>query len=479
MHKIKEVLRGSIAEELEIAAGDFLLQINGLEIIDVLDYMFLVQAEVVILEVQKAAKPLSVVTDGVPAHAEGASPLSSDCSVDVLRSTQNINGVGMSPRSLDSLPVHAEQGEIWELEIEKDPDEDLGIIFEQPLLSKKRHCCNNCIFCFVDRQPRGLRQSLYVKDDDIRLSFLHGSYVTLTNLSPKEIARIAGYHLSPLRISVHAADLQLRKKMLGTEKAGNLFDALRVFGEAGISMHFQVVLCKGINDGEQLDYTIRKLAEQKGAESLAIVPVGCGREEEVLRGFSQVDAENVIGQVERWQGVFLQKMGRRFVFCADEWYVLAKRTLPKFEEYEDFPQLDNGVGMLRLFGEEFGERRGEASECRIGIITGFAAENFMRELTHDFENVTVIPIVNNFFGEKITVSGLLTGADIIAQLKGKAANEFDILFLPQNAFCDEVMLDGTTVDMLERELGVRVRVGSGDGGEFYTQLTTAQTTARP
>jgi len=366
-HKIKEIIPDSIAEELEIAPGDILLQINGQKIRDVLDYRFLVQSEELTLEIQTP-------------------------------------------------------DEIWELEIEKDADEDLGIIFEQPLMSEKRNCRNKCIFCFIDQQPPGMRPSLYVKDDDVRLSFLHGNYVTLTNLSSREIKRIADYHLSPLRISVHAADLELRKKMMGCAAAANLFEALEAFGNAGISMHFQVVLCKGINDGTNLDYTIETLSKQRGAESLAVVPAGITRFRKGLEAFTTAEAEAVIDQVEKRQAEFLKKTGKSFVFAADEWYIMTDRPLPKYNRYEDFPQLDNGVGMLRLFEYEFLQAKREANcgirkDIRIGIITGLAAEKFMRELVKDFQNITVFPIVNNFFGESITVSGLLTGADIIAQLK--------------------------------------------------------------
>jgi putative radical SAM enzyme (TIGR03279 family) len=426
-HRIQEVISDSIAHELEIAAGDVLLQINGQKIRDVLDYRFLVQSEELVIEIKKP------------------------------------------------------DDEIWELEIEKDADEDLGLVFEQPLMSAKRNCRNKCIFCFIDQQPPEMRPSLYVKDDDVRLSFLHGNYVTLTNLSSDEIRRIADYHLSPLRISVHSADMELRKKMMGCDAAANLFEALNAFGNAGILMHFQAVLCKGINDGANLDYTIKTLSEQKGAESLAVVPQGITRFREGLN-FSAAEAEAVIDQVEKWQIHFLKKSGKSFVFAADEWYIVASRPLPKFNQYEDFPQLDNGVGMLRLFEHEFLRAvRKAGCETRapisIGIITGVAAEKFMRGLAEIFENarpetkITVFPIINNFFGENITVSGLLTGTDITAQLK--CVTE-DVLFIPANAIRDGIMLDGTTLETLSEKLRVPVKVGSSDGGEFYGQLASVQ-----
>jgi putative radical SAM enzyme (TIGR03279 family) len=341
------------------------------------------------------------------------------------------------------------------------------------------------VFCFVDQQPPGLRQSLYFKDDDARLSFLHGNYVTLTNLSEGEVRRLAGYHLSPLRISVHAADLNLRKKMMGCENAGNLFTALKIFSDAGIKMHFQIVLCKGLNDGEALSHTISVLSAQKGAESLAVVPAGIARHRaglESLVQFTSDEAKKVLSQIG-------ESPRRNFVFAADEWYIMAGEPLPAYEHYADFPQLDNGVGMLRLFEREFmtalpeaaslrptNVREGTKTPLHIGIVTGVSASAFMRGLAQKFEkthngvNITVHEITNNFFGENITVSGLLTGEDIIAQLNENIRE--DVLFLPQNAFRanTEIMLDGMTLLELSNTLNVPVKIGSANGSEFCEQL---------
>jgi putative radical SAM enzyme (TIGR03279 family) len=454
-HEIIGVAAESIAYESGIEPGDVLLRINGAKIKDVLDYRFAVCAEELTLEIEKAAQP----------------PLN--------------------------------RGEIWELEIEKDADEDLGIFFKHALMSAKRRCANNCVFCFVAQQPPGLRRSLYIRDDDIRLSFLHGNYVTLTNLSHAEIKRIASYHLSPLRISVHAADLNLRARMMNSKNAANLFDALEIFANAGIKMHFQIVLCKNINDGEFLSQTIAALAAQKGAESLAVVPAGITRHREnlfPLEPFTPADAKKILAQINA-------APRKSFVFAADEWYIIAGEPLPPYDFYRDFPQLDNGVGMMRLFEREFfsGDEK-FSGRCpryiceanvlphelflekkfdkktdmkRIGIVTGFAAEAFMRGLAREFEKthphvrITVYAVKNNFFGENITVSGLLTCADIIAQLKGKT--DAQILFLPQNAFRanTETMLDGTTRKNLAAALGVPVKIGSTHGGEFFKQLSEA------
>jgi len=431
-HEISKVEKCSIADEMGVSVGDFLCSINGKEVRDILDYRFHIQEECLVVEIEKA------------------------------------------------------DGEIWELDIEKDQDCDLGLEFKQSLMSHKKRCRNKCVFCFVDQQPQGLRPSLYIKDDDPRLSFLIGNYVTLTNLSDQEIKRLAGYHLSPLRISVHAADLDLREKMMGTPAARNLFDALEIFNNAGIEMHFQIVLCKGLNDGAHLDNTIQKLMEIKpGAKSLAIVPAGLTRHRDglfPLAPFTKEDARELIASFD--------SRIEKNVFLSDEWYILAGEPLPEYGYYGDFPQLDNGVGVLRLF--ERGFLRGLNCKCkprndrrwlrgkqkRIGIITGTAAGAFMRGIAaqfmekHPYIKISVREIENNFFGKTVTVSGLLTGQDVIARLKGR--HNADILILPENAFRagvkQKVMLDGTTLKELQKELGVNVVVGSCDGNRFCRQL---------
>jgi len=445
-HEISNIIKDSIAAEMGIACGDFLLSINGEEVKDILDYRFRIQEECLLVEIEK----------------------------------QN-------------------SGEIWELDIEKDPDEDMGIEFKQSLMSPAKRCGNKCVFCFVDQQPKGLRQSLYIKDDDPRLSFLLGSYVTLTNLSEEEVKRLAGFHLSPLRISVHTADLDLREKMMGTSAARNLFDALNIFNQSGIEMHFQIVLCKGLNDGTQLDYTIEKLMELKpGAKSLAVVPAGLTRHREglfPLEPFTKEDARAVITQVQKWQ------KGSSFVFLSDEWYIMAGMNLPSYKHYRNFHQLDNGVGVMRLFEYRFVKRLAMNTPCRfklasifclkkkcrpqanIGIVTGKAACNFMKSIAVRFMNkypnvnITVYEIENEFFGSTVTVSGLLTGQDILKQLRDKL-DKTHVIFLPDNVFRsgikEKVMLDGTTWRELEQGLGVKVKIGSTNGAKFYRQLKAAQ-----
>jgi putative radical SAM enzyme (TIGR03279 family) len=441
-HEIANILKNSIAAEMGIARGDFLHSINGEEVKDIFDYRFRIQDENLVVEIEK------------------------------------------------------QSGDIWEIVIEKEADEDLGILFKQSLMCNTKRCRNKCVFCFVDQQPKGLRPSLYVKDDDPLLSFLLGNYVTLTNLNEAEIKRLAGYHLSPLRISVHAADLDLREKMMGTSAARNLHSALQIFNEAGIEMHFQIVLCKNLNDGAQLDNTIKTLAAlQPGAKSLAIVPAGLTRHREglfPLEPFTKNDAKKIIEQVEKFQ------TKQNFVFLSDEWYILAEKSLPKYKYYGNFPQLDNGVGVLRLFERGFakGIAQKEKREnfvfqiiskiflrknkpVNIGIVTGEAAGHFIRGIAamfmqkHFNVKIHVHVIGNNFFGSSVTVSGLLTGQDVIRQLKDKLGGT-KTLFLPENAFRsgvkEKVMLDGTTKEELEQKLNVRIVIGSTNGFKFYKQL---------
>jgi len=432
-HLITSVALESIAWEMELAPGDYLLSINGQEVKDMLDYRWLTAEESLVIEAEKP------------------------------------------------------DGQVWEIEIEKDDDEDLGITFASGTMGEDRRCKNACIFCFIDQQPPGLRESLYVKDDDFYQSFALGNYITLTNLSDDDIAQIIKYRLSPMRVSVHAGDMALRAQMMGTAQAGKLLKVLERLTDAGINMHFQAVLCKGINDGAVLDNTIKTLLGfDENALSLAIVPVGLTRHREglyPLMPYTKPDAARVIDQVEKWQASCLKKMGRHFVFLADEWYVLAARALPKYEIYEGFPQLDNGVGMMTLFYEEFNRALAKATgnpshnKSHIGVVTGQAAEVFMEKLSNlyaqSFPNTTVDihVITNDFYGPNVTVSGLLTGQDIIRQLKGRVSG-LDALFIPENAFRSQTedMLDGVTLTDISQALGVKAVKGSSSGEGFCKQL---------
>lgn len=409
---------GSIADEIGIEPGDVLVSINGKEVLDVFDYRYLINDEY--LEI--------ILKDG--------------------------------------------NGEPYEAEIEKDYDEDLGIVFESGLMDNARSCSNKCIFCFIDQLPKGMRKTLYFKDDDTRLSFLQGNYVTLTNMKDKDIERIIYYHLSPINISVHTTDPELRKMMLHNNKAGNIMERMRKLADSGIELHLQVVLCKGINDGKQLDKTIEDITTLfPHARSMSVVPVGLTKYREGLfkqEPFTKEDACAVIDQIEGWQRKNLERFGTRIVYAADEFYLKAEREIPEPECYEDFQQFENGVGMISYFRGEFydilpGLEYGGGKKA-VSLATGYAAYDLMKlvsdELMKKFPEIDIrlYRIKNNFFGEMITVSGLLTGKDIIEQLKGKELGEY--LILPDSLLRngETVLLDDVYVEDIERELKTNIKI---------------------
>ena len=433
-HRISSVEEESIAYELGILPGDFLLMIDGNEIIDIFDYRINLHSANLLVEIEKA------------------------------------------------------EGEVWELDIEKEYDEDIGLVFESPLMSPIKLCENKCIFCFVDQEPMGLRKTLYVKDDDWRLSFLQGNFVTLTNVTDAEATRIAKLHLSPLYISVHAACETVRRKMMNFRGDDNLFHFIHLFGEAGIEMHFQIVLCKGINDGDVLTDTLIKLKGIKGAKSIAIVPAGLTKHRLGLYPLESFTSSDQIP-------FSAHELMRIPVYMSDEWYMKKHGScLPAYETYNDFPQLSNGVGMTRLFEHDFKTAlnqiavkndvgftthtmaKREVYRKTVFIVTGVLAESFIRQIAFMFEGmfkhvqISVFPIANHFYGDSITVSGLLTGGDIICQLNGKC--ECDVLFLPENAFRTqtEEMIDGMTLSQIKKLLNIRVLIGSQNGSKFFKQL---------
>lgn len=430
-HIISKVLPQSIGEEMELTPGDELISINGQVIEDVFDYHYLVDDDYLELLVRK------------------------------------------------------ENGEEWELEIEKDYEEDLGIEFENSLMDEYRSCRNNCIFCFIDQMPEGMRETLYFKDDDSRLSFLQGNYVTLTNMSDHDIDRIIQYHLAPINISFQTTNPQLRCKMLNNRFAGDIFPKVQRLYEAGIEMNGQVVLCKGINDGEELERTIKDLTRYlPHLKSVSIVPVGLSKYRDglyPLEPFNKEDAERVLDTVHQWQEKLYPEYGLHFIHCSDEWYILAERELPREDQYDGYLQLENGVGMLRLLEEEVKEallHSGEESVKRqVSIATGRLAAPFIRKNVELVANVykdlevEVFPIRNDFFGEMITVSGLITGQDLIAQLKNQKLGER--LLIPCNMLRagENVFLDDITVETVEKELGVPVVVVDEDGASFVRALT--------
>ena len=435
-HIISKIIPGSIAEELEIEAGDKLLTIDNTEIEDVFDYQFLIQ----------------------------------DTYIEVL--------------------IEKPDGEQWLLEVDKDYDEDLGIEFENGLMDEYRHCHNKCIFCFIDQMPPGMRETLYFKDDDSRLSFLQGNYVTLTNMSEHDIDRIVKYHLSPIKITFQTMNPQLRCKMLNNRFAGEALKKVDKLFEAGITMNGQIVLCKGVNDGEELEYSIRELTKYLPClESVSVVPVGLSKYREglyPLEPFTREDAEKVIDTIESWQNKVFQDYGLHFIHASDEWYILAGREVPEEDRYDGYLQLENGVGMIRLQMEEFKEGMDEVKAGRvlpdesvieeISIATGRLAYPYITKMADEMEavfpnlKIHVYEIINDFFGELITVSGLLTGQDILKQLTGKVLGTR--LLLPQNVLRsgEDVFLDDYTKTELENALQVPINIVKSSGYDFIRSV---------
>ena len=425
-HIVKNVLENSIAEELEIEPGDNILAVNDHPIEDIFDYQYLINDEYIELLVKKS------------------------------------------------------DGEEWLLEIEKDYDEDLGIVFENSLMDNYKSCYNKCIFCFIDQNPKGMRDTIYFKDDDSRLSFLQGNYITLTNMKDEDIDRIINYHLAPINISVHTTNPQLRCSMLNNRFAGTILERIRKFYNAGIPMNGQIVLCKGTNDGEELWRSISDLMEFVPVmESLPVVPVGLSDYRDGLfhlEPFDKEDACEVIDIIEHFQKKAYEKHGIHFVQASDEWYINAGRDFPEAERYDGFVQLENGVGMVRLMKEEFEQEfsavQGDDREYEVSIVTGVLVYDSIKILVdrmkEKFPNVKIYlyKIINDFFGHRITVTGLLTGGDIIKQLKGKPLGQR--LILPSNTLmADEPkFLDDVTLDQFIEALQVDVCIVESSGADF-------------
>jgi len=416
-----DVLPGSPAERVGIEIGDLLLSINGEPVIDLLDYEDLTASERLTLEIQKKT------------------------------------------------------GEHQILALDKDDFEPLGLSFASSLMSAMRTCKNHCVFCFIDQMPKGGRTSLHVKDDDWRLSFIMGNYVTLTNLDEQELDRIIRRRVSPLYVSFHASDPLVRRAMMKNPAAGDIMRQLKRLAEAGLRFHLQIVLCPGINDGDVLRQSIDDtLALYPYAQSLAIVPVGLTRHRDglyPLRTFTPEEARTLIDEIEALQQQIRKKHCTRFVFLADEWYTMTGRTLPPYEDYEDFAQIENGVGLLRLFEGEMldalAEREPLRAPKRFLMTGGVSAEPFFREsykkLIPYGITIETRTIRNDYFGESVTVGGLVTGGDIIAQLKG--ADFGRALLIPRAMLKadEEVFLDGVTKAEAEAALGTRIiPVASGE-----------------
>ena len=430
MHKHEQIVRavapGSIAEEMDIRPGDAVIAINGQEIEDVFDYQFLIEDEY----------------------------------VEILLRTGD--------------------GEELVLEIEKEEHEDIGLAFDSSLMDEYRSCSNKCIFCFIDQLPDGMRETMYFKDDDSRLSFLQGNYITMTNMKDEDLDRLIRYRLEPINISVHTTNPQLRCCMLHNRFAGKIMDQLRKLSDAGIVMNGQIVLCRGINDGEELDQTIRDLSSfLPYMESLSVVPVGLSDHREglyPLEPFQKEDAIRVIDLIESWQDKLYPEFGKHFVHASDEWYILAERELPEEDRYDGYLQLENGVGMLRLLMTEFEQALedypGDQRKRHVTIATGRLAGPYIRQLADHLcrkfpeVRVDVHIIINEFFGSQITVSGLMTGSDIIRQLQGQELG--DALLLPINVLRsgEQVLLDDVTVSDIEKALQIPVVIVGNEGKDL-------------
>ena len=450
VNRIVKVLPNSIAEEMDIEVGDILLNINGQAINDIIEYRYYQSDEYLEIDIQKV------------------------------------------------------NGEIWTLEIEKEYDEDLGLEFENPIIAQSKNCQNQCIFCFIDQLPKDMRKTLYFKDDDSRLSFMQGNYITLTNMKEDEIQRIIDYRISPINLSVHATNPALRMQMLNNKKAGNILEIMNRFNAHGIKMNCQIVLCPGVNDGVNLDQTIQDLKNLEHIQSTAIVPVGLTKYRKGLynmKPFNRESAGKVIEQIEAWQKIIMNEKGRRFVHLSDEFYILGNRRLPKVEDYEGFPQIENGVGLMTKFQKEVEDElntlksdpggnifqeglcwEDEKKKVKVQLITGTLAVNYMENLANKVKEVLpvleieVIAIKNHFFGETITVSGLITGEDILKTLKtNEESDEYDkptVTMIPRAMLKAEenVFLDDLTVEDLENKLGRDVVISEVEGKDFVGNL---------
>lgn len=433
-HVIKQVLPGSIAEELEITPGDRLIEVNQQRIADIFDYQYYIEDEYVELLIEKP------------------------------------------------------HGEQWLLEVDKDEDEDIGIVFDNGLMDEYRTCHNQCIFCFIDQMPKGMRETLYFKDDDSRLSFLQGNYVTLTNMSDYDLDRIIRYRLSPINISFQTMNPSLRCKMLNNRFAGEALKKVDRLFEAGITMNGQIVLCKGVNDGEELTFSIQEMQKYIPClESVSVVPVGLSKYREglyPLEPFTKEDAKEVLKIIHGFQAKFFKDHGMHFIHASDEWYILAQEELPAEENYDGYLQLENGVGMLRLLINEFKAALEEAVKLKeqfhkrktVSLATGRLAYPYLKEMAAQMMKefpgliIQVFAIRNDFFGEMITVSGLLTGQDIVRQLKGKDLGER--LLLPINVLRsgEEVFLDDMTLEELEKALQVKADIVKSSGYDLVRTI---------
>lgn len=383
------------------------------------------------------------------------------------------------------VALEGENGQKRIVKVKKPAGGDLGLEFETYLMDRARACKNRCVFCFVDQLPRGMRKTLYFKDDDARLSFLTGNYITLTNLSEREITRIIDLRISPINVSVHATEPALRAKLLGNPEGAGGYELLKRLAAGGITMNCQIVCCPELNDGDALSQSMSDLAAlYPQVYSVSIVPVGLTKHREnlfPLRPFNKDEAIETIARINAFGDECLEKHGSRIFFPSDELYLKAELPIPADEYYENYTQLENGVGLLRLLEVEFlSALEYEDVNCDatpFSIATGVSAAPFLSKLIvtaqQKYANINgkVFPILNDFFGHTIDVAGLVTGGDLIAQLRGKDLGER--LLIPQSMLRDGegVFLDDVTIDEVERELGIRVIPVGQDGGDLFHAMT--------
>lgn len=432
--KIKTVLKNSIADEVGIEKGDRIISINKKNVHDFFDYRFLSAEIKIILKIEKV------------------------------------------------------NGELWDIKIEKDAYEDIGLLFEHDLEDFNNTCHNKCIFCFIDQLPKGMRKTLYFKDDDSRLSFLHGNYVTLTNMTKVQIKRIIDYKMSPLNVSVHSTESNIRIKMLNNKKAGDIIKKLKRLTAGGIKVNCQIVLCKRINDNEHLLKTLQDLLDIKPIiNSISIVPAGLTKYREGLHPltpYTKMEAENIEMAIRSIQNNGMKKFKNKRVYLADEFYLIIDKEIPNYEHYQDFPQLENGIGMLALLKHEVynylnkiqSENVIFKNERRLSIATGTLVYPYIKKFTSDIckyndkLKVNVFKIENHFFGKNINVAGLLTGQDIMKQLKDKDLG--DVLLLSINMFKEKsnIFLDDMTMNMLSKNLNVKIEIVKKSGQDFVNKI---------
>lgn len=427
---IKDVDKSSCAFKKGISSGDVLVSINGNEIVDVLDYRF-----------YQVNKKLDIV-------------------------------------------IKDKKGKTKKVKIKKQEYEELGLEFETYLMDKEHSCRNKCIFCFIDQLPKGMRDTLYFKDDDSRLSFLFGNYITLTNLTEHEISRIIKMHISPINVSVHTTNPELRCKMMNNRFAGKSLEALRRFADAGLSINCQIVSCPGINDGDELKRTLRDL-EKMNVECVAVVPVGLTGYREGLYplvSYNQQKALETLDIIEEFGNLFKEKYGRRIVYAADEFYIKAGRDIPSPEYYEGYPALENGVGLISLLREEvefaLEDRVGDETlnhtvSVACGECTYSNLNNILKLINTKFPNIKInlYKIKNNFFGGQIDVTGLVTGQDLISQLKNKELGSKLVIPSCMLRFEGDIFLDDVSVEYVEKELNIKVKVSDNSGEMLVSEIT--------